>query len=284
MSKLIKFLHEENTRWGLQIDDKTYPLAKTFSLASWLQASNGRVDEAIGELISSAQSNAPIEGDISLLAPVDNQEIWAAGVTYERSRSARQEESEDGGDVYARVYDAERPELFFKSLAYKVVPPLGDVGIREDTTWNVPEPELTLVFNPNMEHIGFTIGNDMSSRDIEGENPLYLPQAKVYKNACAVGPAILLQPSDKWLDTLIQIKIERDGEVMFDDGVHTDKIKRKLPELQDFLGRSQEFAYGVMLMTGTGTVPPSEFTLQAGDVIHITIDAIGTLTNTVVVV
>ncbi|MDE2854939.1 MAG: fumarylacetoacetate hydrolase family protein, partial [Chloroflexota bacterium] len=210
------------------------------------------------------------------------QEVWAAGVTYLDSRKARQEESADGGDVYARVYSAERPEIFFKASAKNTVGHLDAAGFRADSSWNVPEPELGLVVNPALEMLGFTIGNDMSSRAIEGENPLYLPQAKVYTASCAIGPGILLAPSNEWLSTRIQLVISRAGDEVFSDSVSTDQIKRTIPELIDYLGRSNTYPAGVMLLTGTAIVPPADFTLQVDDRVAITIDGIGTLVNRVI--
>jgi 2-dehydro-3-deoxy-D-arabinonate dehydratase len=286
---LSRVQYEGSARWGIYNNDsEVYLLEPDFNFATWLRGSSGKTDEAIKSLENHARTLASISqatfDALPKLPPVDYQEIWASGVTYERSREARQEEAVDGGDIYARVYQAERPELFFKAQAQKTIGHLGEVGIREDATWSVPEPELAVVFNPAMEAVGFTIGNDMSSRDIEGANPLYLPQAKVYKASCALGPTILLQSSKEWLDTTIHIKIVRDDSEVFSDEVHTGRIKRKLIELGSYLGRSNEFPDGAVLLTGTGVVPPSDFTLAADDVVSITIDGIGTLTNSVKVV
>jgi 2-dehydro-3-deoxy-D-arabinonate dehydratase len=201
-----------------------------------------------------------------------------------RSREARQEEAQDGGDVYARVYDAERPEIFFKASLKNTVGHGAEVGIREDSKWNVPEPELGVVINPAMEVVGFTVGNDMSSRDIEGANPLYLPQAKVYTASCALGTGLVLAPSAEFPETTISISISRNGSEVFADSIHTSRIKRKLSELVTYLGRSNTFPHGVILLTGTGIVPSADFTLQAGDVVTITIDEIGTLQNIVKIV
>lgn len=216
------------------------------------------------------------------LPPLDEQEVWAAGVTYLDSRRARQEEAADGGDVYARVYTAERPEIFFKASSKNTVGHLGVAGFRADSNWNVPEPELGLVVNPAMEMLGFTIGNDMSSRDIEGANPLYLPQAKVYTASCALGPGILLAPSADWPDTTIRLSINRGGAVVFSGEVSTDQIKRTIPELLDYLGRSNSYPAGVFLLTGAGVVPPSDFTLAVDDIVRISIDGIGALQNRVI--
>jgi len=218
-----------------------------------------------------------------ILAPVSKQEVWAAGVTYLRSRDARIEESKDagGGTFYDKVYLAERPELFFKASPFRVVNPGEHVRIRKDSDWNVPEPELTLFLNNRGKISGYTIGNDMSSRSIEGENPLYLPQAKVYDGSAAVGPCIYVSRDRLPSDTLITILIERKGENVFDGQVRVDRIKRDLNELAEYLFRECSFPYGCFLMTGTGVVPPNEFTLQEDDQISISIDNIGTLKNVV---
>jgi 2-dehydro-3-deoxy-D-arabinonate dehydratase len=215
---------------------------------------------------------------------VEEQEVWAAGVTYERSREARQQEAIDGGDIYARVYRADRPELFFKAHGRRVIGPYGLVGIRRDATWSVPEPELAVVVNPALEAVGFTVGNDMSSRDIEGANPLYLPQAKVYTASCALGPGIVLQAATDWPATTIRLVIRRAEAIIFEGTAPTLRIRRKLDELTGYLGRSNEYPDGAVLLTGTGIIPPEDFTLAAGDVVQISIDGIGTLTNTVKIV
>lgn len=210
--------------------------------------------------------------------------VWAGGVTYKISEEARERES-NNSNIYRRVYDAERPELFSKAIGEQVVPSEQPVGIRYDASWSVPEPELTVVFNAALEVIGFTIGNDMSSRDIEGANPLYLPQAKTYERSCAVGSRIWLTPAvQTWLPAEIRINIERDGASVFSGNTSTAQIHRSLAELRDFLGRCQRFPHGVLLMTGTGVVPPDDFTLIAGDVVRIAIDPIGELVNPVEVV
>jgi 2-dehydro-3-deoxy-D-arabinonate dehydratase len=218
-----------------------------------------------------------------LLAPIVQQEVWAAGVTYYRSRGARMEESKDagGGTFYDRVYSADRPELFFKSTASRTVGSGGKVRIRADAQWSVPEPELTLVVNPRGKIVGYTIGNDMSSRDIEGENPLYLPQAKVYDGSCALGPCILVTSGPLPLSTEISIEIRRAGAVEFAGTVALSELKRAPQSLVDYLFRDNSFPNGCFLMTGTGIVPPSTFTLASGDLIRITIASIGTLENEV---
>jgi len=218
-----------------------------------------------------------------LLAPINSQEVWACGVTYLRSKIGRQEESKDagGGDFYARVYEAERPEVFFKSTAHRVVGPNQKVRIRMDSGWDVPEPELTLVATSSGKIVGYTIGNDMSSRSIEGENPLYLPQAKTYDGSAAVGPCVYVtdQPLDK--NTQIQLQISRGGKLMFEGKIAISQMKRTPEELVSFVFRECSFPYGCLIMTGTGIVPENDFTLKSGDEIRISIDGIGQLVNEV---
>jgi 2-dehydro-3-deoxy-D-arabinonate dehydratase len=220
---------------------------------------------------------------VRLCPPVERQEVWAAGVTYLRSKKARMEESNFSATAYDCVYEAARPELFFKSLAEKVAGPNDPIGIRKDSRWSVPEPELALVLNSKGGIVGYTIGNDMSSRDIEGENLLYLPQAKIYRQSCALGPWIKVGPSDdevrRWT---IGIAITRAGQDVFKGETSVGQIKRKLDELAEYLFRSQSFPHGAVLLTGTGVVPPDHFTLQAKDEVEIGISGIGTLRNSVI--
>ncbi len=215
-------------------------------------------------------------------APIERQEVWAAGVTYLRSMTARREESKQagGGSFYDHVYSAGRPELFFKSTAHRTVGPGGRVRIRRDSAWNVPEPELTLAINSAGRIFGYTIGNDMSSRDIEGENPLYLPQAKIYDGSAALGPCLVVTPDLPSSDMRIGLEIRRGGAAVFSGETTVGQIKRPLPSLAEWLFREQSFPHGCYLMTGTGIVPPDSFTLQHGDEIRITIEPVGTLTNT----
>jgi len=219
----------------------------------------------------------------SLLAPIGTQEVWAAGVTYLRSRDARMEEAKDagGGDFYQKVYDAARPELFFKALPHRIAAHKQEVYIRKDSSWNVPEPELTLFINSIGEIQGYTVGNDMSSRSIEGENPLYLPQAKVYDRSAALGPCLLVTNEPVSKETKIQLTIKRNAQNVFEGSIQINKIKRSFEELAEYLFRESTFPTGCFLMTGTGIVPPDDFTLQQGDEVNISIDGIGTLTNKV---
>ena len=222
---------------------------------------------------------------VRLLTPVESQEVWAAGVTYLRSKEARMVESEFSASAYDLVYDAERPEIFFKSLPEKVVSPGEAVGIRQDAHWNVPEPELALVINSSGRIAGFTIGNDMSSRDIEGANLLYLPQAKIYTASCAVGPWIVVgQTEDDARQWSIQLEIRRGGKQVFAGETGVGQIKRPFNELADYLFRSQKFPNGAVLLTGAGVVPPDAFTLEADDLVRITISGVGTLENPVSIV
>lgn len=220
-----------------------------------------------------------------LLPPIGSQEVWAAGVTYLRSRDARMEESEDAGaaDCYQRVYEAERPELFFKSLPGRVSGHNQQVNIRKDSTWNVPEPELTLFINSHGKIQAYTVGNDMSSRSIEGENPLYLPQAKVYDKSASIGPCLYIINNAIPPETTIQMSIARNGEKLFDDATTISRMKRSLDELAHYLFREMDFENGCFLMTGTCVVPPNDFTLQENDVVNISIQNIGTLTNTIAI-
>lgn len=220
---------------------------------------------------------------VRLLAPIDDQEVWGAGVTYERSKVARQEESETGGSFYDQVYRADRPELFFKATPSRVVGPSEAIRVRRDTAWCVPEPELALVLSRDLRLVGFTVGNDVSARDIEGRNPLYLPQAKVYDACCGLGPVITLAEDTASTGPFeITLKIERAGGVAFEGSTSTTRMARKFDELIAWLGRDNIFPQGAFLLTGTGIVPPDEFSLRSGDMVHITISSIGTLTNPVV--
>jgi 2-dehydro-3-deoxy-D-arabinonate dehydratase len=214
-------------------------------------------------------------------APIGNQEVWAAGVTYLRSRDARMEESKESGaaDVYQKVYEADRPEIFFKALPARVAGPGERVFIRSDSSWNVPEPELTLYINSLGEIQAYTIGNDMSSRSIEGENPLYLPQAKIYEGSCALGPCLFVPPQPISPETKISIVIKRNDQTVFSNSIQLNRMKRNLPDLASWLYKSLKFPVGCFLMTGTGIVPPNDFTLQENDEVIISIEGIGVLSN-----
>jgi len=237
----------------------------------------------LARFLVDTRSNPIALDEITLLPPIDRQEVWAAGVTYKRSQVARMEESETGASHYDRVYTADRPELFFKATPQRVCGPGDPVRVRADSRWTVPEPELTLVVSPTKKVVGLTIGNDMSARDIEGENPLYLPQAKVYDQCCAIGPWILLPEKPIEREKLkITLVIERNGREINRDQTNAGQMARSFEELVSWLGREYELPDGAMLLTGTGIVPPDDFTLEDGDDVSITIEGIGTLSNPVV--
>jgi len=284
--KLCRFQHAQSPpRIGVAFDDTSVldlTAAGVDQLEKLLETDN--LAAHMNRLVGQTQTRFGLR-TVKLLPPVDKQEVWAAGVTYQRSKTARMEESETSASVYDQVYDAPRPELFFKALPEKVVAANDPVGIRKDATWNVPEPELALVFNSKGRVVGYTIGNDMSSRDIEGQNPLYLPQAKVYRQSCALGPfikvGILEAEARTWT---IHLRIQRGTKVVFQGETSVGQIKRRFDELGNYLFRSQTFPHGVVLLTGTGIVPPDSVTLQAADVVRISISGIGVLENTVAVV
>jgi 2-dehydro-3-deoxy-D-arabinonate dehydratase len=284
--KLCRYLNSYNeTRLGLIHDDKTVAdigSAEHGRLTSLLESDN--LSARLKELSNQTLMAAPLE-NVRLLTPLEKQEVWAAGVTYLRSKTARMEESDFSAQAYDKVYEADRPELFFKSLPEKVVATREAVGIRKDATWNVPEPELALVINSKGRIVGYTVGNDMSSRDIEGANLLYLPQAKVYDRSCAVGPWINVGATEiearAWI---IRLSIQRGGQEVFSGETSVAQMKRKPSELAEWLYRSQTFPFGAVLLTGTGLVPGDNFTLQADDRVRIEISGIGVLENHVVVV
>ncbi len=237
--------------------------------------------------VAAAKRLDPVEAENmlkqELLPPIGDQEVWAAGVTYLRSKSARMDESKDSGaaDLYSKVYDADRPELFFKSMPHRVVGHGGKVNIRRDSTWNVPEPELTLYINAAGKIQGYTIGNDMSSRSIEGENALYLPQAKIYENSAALGPCLYVPSKPLNGSAIIAMKIWRDDNLLYDDSASIDRMKRKFEELVAYLYKECNFKEGCFLMTGTCLVPSSDFSLREDDRVEIMIEGIGTLINNV---
>jgi 2-dehydro-3-deoxy-D-arabinonate dehydratase len=249
------------------------------SLSALLESAN------LAEQLSASQRSGRqvAAGEVTLLAPIDDQEVWAAGVTYKRSQVARMEESKGAASFYDQVYAADRPEIFFKATPHRVRGPGEPLRIRQDATWNVPEPELALVVNSRMELVGFTIGNDMSSRDIEGRNPLYLPQAKVYDACCGLGPVITLaadMPSPEQIS--IKLEIKRGGKTAFEGNTSAGQMARTFDDLLSWLARDNSFPTGVILLTGTGIVPPDHFTLEPDDVVTISIAEIGELTNSIV--
>jgi 2-dehydro-3-deoxy-D-arabinonate dehydratase len=257
----------------------TDPASRFRSLSEILHS-----DDPLGivrELAPQATSSLDLDS-ATLLAPIDLQEVWGAGVTYRRSREARERESVGAARFYDLAYSAPRPELFFKAPAYRVVGPGGTIRVRRDSKWTVPEPEMALVISPAMKVVGFTIGNDVSARDIEGENPLYLPQAKIYTGACALGPTITLSevmpPPDQ---VAITMRIEREGKAVFEGSTSAGALHRSLEELVNWLGQECDFPQGIILLTGTGIVPNDEFALQAGDLVEITMSGIGRLVNRV---
>jgi 2-dehydro-3-deoxy-D-arabinonate dehydratase len=291
------FLPDQGARLGQVVDGTIYDLTATgapsfATMAALLRAS---VTTGIGALLREADlsalpahlyaelDRAPAPDVLHLLPPVDEQEVWAAGVTYAWSREARVREAQSK-EVYVRVYEAERPEIFFKSIGRKVVGPNDWIGLRGDSRWNVPEPELALVLNPRMDIVGYTIGNDVSSRDIEGENPLYLPQAKIYRHSCALGPVVTVVNKDEDVDAQdlsIRLTIQRDSTTVFYGETSTAHIHRRLTELVGYLARYNDFFLGAVLLTGTGIVPDDDFTLQDRDEVDIEIEAIGLLHNVV---
>lgn len=282
--KLCRFKNAEGeTRVGRAVNDESVADLSAGGVESITELLED--DKAIARVEALADLPKMALADVTLLRPVEQQEVWAAGVTYLRSKKARMEESDFSANAYDLVYEAARPEIFFKSLPEKVVNPNEVVGIREDSKWNVPEPELTLVVNSREKLVGYTIGNDMSSRDIEGENLLYLPQAKVYDRSCAVGPWLVMGANEAEVrEWTIGVEIVRAGGTVFNGETSIDNIKRTFDELVGYLCQSQTFPQGAMLLTGTGVVPDDDFTLAAGDVVRIAISGIGTLENKVAVV
>jgi 2-dehydro-3-deoxy-D-arabinonate dehydratase len=268
---------------GQLSEDQLYPLRSAGDPQAVLTALLEAKDplQLAASLVNQTEP-IPLE-ESNLLPPIDQQEVWAAGVTYRRSRAARMEESEAAATCYDRVYVSARPELFFKATPHRVSGHGQPLRIRRDSQWNVPEPELALVLNSRLELVAFTIGNDMSSRDIEGDNPLYLPQAKVYNQCCGLGPWITLAPDMPDLQEIgIQLSILRASQTVFAGKTAVNQMARSFDDLIQWLGRDNSFPHGVILLTGTGIVPDSSFTLQAGDEVRITIDGIGTLANPVV--
>ena len=271
-------------RFGLLVGERVVDLARSGgpeTLTAALQMPAAELRALLKAVVDSPHGDVPLTA-ATLKAPIDRQEVWAAGVTYLRSRDARMEESSQR-DVYDRVYDADRPELFLKATANRVSGPGEAIAIRGDSGWDVPEPELAILVNAHGELVGYTIGNDVSSRSIEGENPLYLPQAKVYSRCAALGPMVVTVDELPDVSNLeIQLTIRRDDRQLFQDSTATSQLHRSLSDLIAYLLRDNEFPAGVFLMTGTGIVPPSEFTLQDGDEVTIRVEGIGSLVNPVV--
>jgi 2-dehydro-3-deoxy-D-arabinonate dehydratase len=283
-SEITMKLYRTNNSCVVEYENSYYSLPDYWDENSWddLVAQDDLESQLKNAIRESPQLTAsPLADSRSLRAPIGSQEVWAAGVTYYRSRSARMEESKSagGGDFYDRVYAAERPELFFKATASRVVGHHGNVAIRKDALWSVPEPELTLLVSPSGKILGYTIGNDMSSRDIEGENPLYLPQAKVYHRSCGLGPGILISSTPLPSTTEIRLEILRAGQQAFSGSTTLASLKRDPISLVQYLYRDNIFPDGCFLLTGTGIVPPDSFTLNLGDEIRISIEGIGTLVN-----
>jgi len=281
--RIAKFLAEPNgpPQVGLVEQDEIISIGSGHGFLSGLLA-DPNLGSRLNSVRATRQKVYPL-GQVQLLPPIDDHEVWGAGVTYERSKVARQEESEQGGSFYDLVYRAERPELFFKATPSRVVGTGDTIRVRADTRWCVPEPELALILTPKLELVGFTIGNDVSARDIEGENPLYLPQAKLYDRSCALGPWITLASAmpDR-ADVNIQLRIERNAVLEFEGRTSLARMARTFEDLIHWLGRDNLFPQGVVLLTGTGIVPPDEFTLRSGDRVRIEIDGIGQLENVAV--
>jgi 2-dehydro-3-deoxy-D-arabinonate dehydratase len=282
--KLAKYLHPTGQAGVARVEgDQLWPLdlsgGQYRSLFDVLEADN---PHEAAEFLAREEDKLPL-AEVRLLPPIDQQEIWAAGVTYKRSKTARMEESAAAASCYDRVYASPRPELFFKATPHRVAGHGQPLRIRTDSNWNVPEPELTLVLSSKLHLVGFTVGNDMSSRDIEGDNPLYLPQAKCYNQCCGIGPWITLpvgMPPRN--DIGIRLVIHRAGKMVYDGRTSVDHMARSFENLIGWLGRDNSFPTGALLLTGTGVVPDSSFTLQPGDIVEIKIDGIGTLLNPIV--
>jgi 2-dehydro-3-deoxy-D-arabinonate dehydratase len=282
VSTLVHLQDGDRTRWAVrrrQDAGRTVEATLPSSLADLLALPLAEARS----LVESVTDWSPSTQDVQLLPPVDRQEVWAAGVTYRRSRDGRAEESSHAS-MYDLVYDAERPEVFLKATPERVVPPGAPVGIRADSGWDVPEPEIGLVVNSRAEVFGYVAGNDMSSRSIEGENPLYLPQAKIYSRSCALGPGIVPAWERTEEPVRIAMQIERDGQVVFEGTTSTADMQRSFEELVDWLFRAMDFPAGVILLTGTGVVPGSDFTLREGDRVVVDVAEVGVLSNPVTVV
>lgn len=279
-------LADESIRVALVEDDgrlKVLDMLQVENVRSLMDLLHSRDPIGLTKFLVDTKAPALDPKLVTILAPIDRQEVWAAGVTYKRSQVARMEESEAGASHYDKVYTAPRPEIFFKATVNRVSGPGQPLRVRADSHWSVPEPELALVVSPTGKLVGFTVGNDMSARDIEGENPLYLPQAKVYNQCCGLGPFVWIpeQPVDR-PNTRIHLTIERGGTVVFSGESNLDQMKRGFEELIGWLIKENDLVTGAFLLTGTGVVPPDDFTLEDGDSVSIEITGIGTLTNPIV--
>ncbi|QDV46236.1 Fumarylacetoacetate (FAA) hydrolase family protein [Stieleria neptunia] len=281
--KVAKFFDASDTiRVGLVRENELFPLVMTDEIATLSDLIAHSTPIAAAESLQT-ESAIEIDDQLRWLPPMDHQEVWAAGVTYKRSQTARMEESEAAASCYDRVYNADRPELFFKATPHRVSGYGQPLRIRSDASWNVPEPEITLVISPQMRIVGLTVGNDMSSRDIEGENPLYLPQAKCYDQCAGLGPWITLFDVLPPADSIgVDLQIVRDGQTVFDQQTSGGQMARSFENLVGWLAKDNSFPAGAFLMTGTGIVPTSDFTLLPGDVVNITIDGVGTLSNPII--
>jgi 2-dehydro-3-deoxy-D-arabinonate dehydratase len=276
--KILRYISETGPRLGAEVDGNRFDLTSAGSefadISSWLAA-----PDPVAAL-RKATMRQDLPANAVWTAPIDTQEVWASGVTYLRSKVARMEESDNAGDFYDRVYEADRPELFFKANPARVAASGQPIRIRRDSSWNVPEPELALVISARGAIAGYTIGNDVSSRSIEGENPLYLPQAKMYEGSCALGPVILVN-DEPVRPRAIRLSIERKGTDVFTGETSTAQMRRTFEELASYLFRELRFPSGVVLLTGTGIVPPDNFTMLPGDIVRIAIEGIGVLENPV---
>ncbi|QEF97087.1 Fumarylacetoacetate (FAA) hydrolase family protein [Stieleria maiorica] len=281
--KVAKFLDaSDRIRVGVVRENELFPLVMTDELAT-LADLIAHATPIVAAQSLQTEPAITIDDSVRWLPPIDDQEVWAAGVTYKRSQTARMEESEAAASCYDRVYNADRPELFFKATPHRVAGQGQPLRIRTDATWNVPEPEITLVLSPQMRIVGLTVGNDMSSRDIEGENPLYLPQAKCYDQCAGLGPWVSLFDSLPAAASIgVDLKIVRDGQTVFDQQTDGGQMARSFENLVGWLAKDNSFPGGAFLMTGTGIVPTSDFTLLPGDIVNITIDGVGTLSNPII--
>lgn len=280
--RLVKFARPDDPTpcAGVLQHNGVLPLASGIGCMSAILHARD-VERAVNEAAARASDFLPL-ASVRLLAPIDRQEVWGAGVTYERSKVAREEESKSAASFYDRVYTADRPELFFKATPSRIAGPGEPIRVRRDTNWCVPEPELALVLSPALDLIGYTIGNDVSARDIEGENPLYLPQAKVYDGCCALGPCITLAAAMPPRESIgIRLEIERAGQRIFEGRTSVGRMARSFESLTEWLSRDNTFPDGAILLTGTGIIPPDDFTLRSGDSVRIAIDGIGELINPV---